>query len=74
MDYRTCWACKHFDYSSNTPAYSDLTPGTPGSVRCAKSVFDYTNLDDLGQDEFRTLIETAQKCEKFEDREAGAST
>lgn len=62
---RTCLGCKHFRFQEAQPGYSEVTPGSDGSIECYKNVwfFQFYSGSDA---EFRRVLLTAQACEHYE--------
>lgn len=70
-DKRLCVYCKNFDIDFvGTSDWSDVTPGDPPSIFCAKYNF-YIPIRGyrMSRKEFRTTLETALLCDDFEELE-----
>lgn len=66
---KSCWICKHLDFSIGEEDWSELTPGNPPEVNCTVTergkwhrnvLFDFYDHDCK-----RRAIEIAEKCEQF---------
>lgn len=67
QDKSCCVMCKHFQFDSASPGYSEMTPGSDAEMRCAKRVWEFSFHND-GDDEFRKCMMASQTCEQFKAR------
>ncbi len=68
-EYRTCAVCKWFSISFGSAGYSELTPGSEGSVYCRKNYglwADASSTPDESQ--FYELVAQAKHCPSYEQR------
>jgi hypothetical protein len=69
MDKKNCIMCKHWEFDSGEPDYSEWTPGENWSMHCKKSVWDTYGSGYISQSEFRKFLLTANKCDKYQEAE-----
>lgn len=61
---KTCWMCKHFDYTEGSRGYSEYTPGSNFSMRCGKGHWKFSN--ETSEKEFVSNFKMANKCKDYE--------
>lgn len=62
--FKHCTACKYMEFSQSERGYSDLTPGTTGSIYCQQGHWHIDMFDDT-QETFAMKLATAQDCKDF---------
>ena len=63
---KTCILCKHFEFRSGSPGYSEYTPGWNASMYCRKNRIDI-DIEEITEDQFRATLMKAETCPDFED-------
>lgn len=66
MTTRTCILCKHFEFISGEPGYSEFTPGSDAYINCHKGVF-YENLNNIYIDGYRECMLKANSCAHYKE-------
>lgn len=59
---KACWWCKHFDFDSGSPTYSEYTVGSDLKMECRKKHWKF---DMDSQEHFGKCLSTAQNCPDF---------
>jgi len=59
---RVCILCKHFIFNPGAEDFSENTPGYGWWVKCRKEHFAETGGQDVTEEQYRTLLLTAEKC------------
>ena len=65
---KLCIGCEHFTIDFGHPDWSELTPGDPPSITCAKQLIDVDPYR-LTTTDFRRVLETAETCPEYSFRE-----
>ena len=63
---RICLQCRHCMVNLGSVAYSDLTPGGPGSFECARGRFAGEPETGFGTAEAWAMVQQAASCPEFE--------
>lgn len=61
---RTCLSCKSCEIELDSPAYSEVTPGDPESIRCLSGHWDITNR--LSRKNLSDVIFMAGNCPDYD--------
>ena len=65
----TCMCCKHFDFDSGSPGYSELTPGTDPSIGCRVTKTLSGMFYGYKGNNLHDLQEICQQCIWYEPRD-----
>ncbi len=59
-----CLNCKHFYFETETPAYSEVTPGQSASIGCYQGVWVLDFWDDTTEI-YRKKMQLARTCRHY---------
>ncbi len=62
--HKSCLRCRHLYWRNETPAYSEVTGGTPFGIMCAKNVWEFDGYTTSAK-EFDEIINTAKTCKFY---------
>ena len=68
----SCLCCAKFSGSMGESDWSDVTPGSPGSIDCDDGEFSFGENDGFGEI-LEVIHNTARHCKLFIQRNEGAS-
>lgn len=64
-EFRTCFGCKHFNFSQSDPGYSEYTPGSDASLVCLKNVWDISLWRDTEKSLYDKIVKMAATCPHY---------